>query len=333
VTAPSPLDADASLPRLSVVAPTYKRRAALPGFVEPLLCEPGLYELVIAVDGSGDGSVEWLRERAADDPRLKVLDLPNRGAGATRQAGVEAATGDIVLLMDDDVIAEPGLVMGHLRHHRDRDRKLVLGYMPNDWASLPPGRRGIALIYRRAYEGHVARFAKDRDFVLHGLWGGNFSMPRSGFLEVGIEKLAVKRGQDDREFGIRCLKAGFRGEFDPALRARHLYDRPFAAFRRDCRIQGESRKLIHDIHDDLLGSSLVRSAEGSEVEDEVGLGLPRPVRRIWPYLARDPLFGLTTGALTLAFRLGVRLRNLWLETQSARAIGSLETMRGVLDRS
>jgi glycosyltransferase involved in cell wall biosynthesis len=274
-----------------------------------------------------------LRERAGADPRLKVLDLPNRGAGGARQAGVEAAAGDVVLLMDDDVIPGPGLVAAHRRHHRDGARRLVLGYMPNEWRGLPPGRRGIALIYRRAYEAHVKRFAADPAFVLHGLWGGNLSMPRREFLEVGIEKLAVTRGQDDREFGIRCLKAGIEGRFDRTLRARHLYDRPFDAFRRDCRIQGESRKLIHDLHADLLGRELVGRAEGSEVEDEVGRGLPGPLRRIWPYLARDPLFGAVTGALTGAFRLGVGLRSLRLETISARAIGSLDTMRGVLDRS
>jgi glycosyltransferase involved in cell wall biosynthesis len=322
-----------AFPRVSVVAPTYKRRAALPGFIEPLLAERELYELVIAVDGSNDGSVEYLRERARTDPRLKILDLPNRGAGGARQAGVEAATGDVVLLMDDDVIAEPGLVAGHRRHHLDGARRLVLGYMPNDWQSLPPGRRGIALIYRRAYEAHVERFASDPDFVLHGLWGGNLSMPRREFLEVGIEKLAVKRGQDDREFGIRCFKAGIEGRFDRSLRGRHLYDRPFDAFRRDCRIQGESRILVHEAHADLLGEELVGRARGSEVEDEVGRSLPRPVRRVWPYLARDPLFGAVTAALTGLFRLGVRLGNLRLETISARAVGSLDTMRGVLDRS
>src|SRR4051795_5108338 len=149
------------LPRVSGGAPGQQRRAGLPRFVEPLLAEPELHELVIAVDGSTDGSVEWLRERGERDPRLKVLELPNRGVGPTRQAGVEAATGDVVLLMDDDVIADPGLVAGHARHHARGARKLVLGYMPNDWAVLPPGRRGIARIYERAYEGHVERFARD----------------------------------------------------------------------------------------------------------------------------------------------------------------------------
>jgi len=316
-----------------VVAPTYNRREALPTFVERILRQPRLHELVMAVDGSTDDSLDWLREQAAHDPRIVVLDLPNRGAGATRQAGIEAASGDIVLLMDDDVLAAPGLVAGHARHHGSGEHKLVLGYMPNDWQPLPAGLRGIALIYRRAYEAHCRRFAVDPDFVLHGLWGGNFSLPREDFLRIGVEKLAVKRGQDDREFGIRCLKAGIAGVFDSNLQGQHLYTRTLEQFRRDMRVQGESRKLIHDVHDDLLGPDLVHEAKGSEVDDAVGLGLPKPLRRFLPTLAGDPLFGALTGALSIMFGLGVRWRHLGLECFAARGIGSLETMRGVLDRS
>jgi len=317
---------------ISVVVPTYRRREALPRFVEPILADPALHELVVAVDGSGDGSVEWLTELASADSRVRVLDLPNRGAGATRQAGIEAATGDIVLLMDDDVIASPGLVGGHVRHHRPGERKLVIGYMPNEWRALRPGRRGIARIYDRAYHQHVTRFTEDPQFVLHGFWGGNFSLPRQDFLEVGIERLAVKRGQDDREFGLRCLKAGIRGVFDPSLRAVHEYSRSLEQYRRDMRVQGASRALIHQEHADLLGPELVRDARGSEVEDAVGQGLPPSLRRLWPVLAREPLFALVVMVLSGVFRLGVGLRWLRLETLAARAIGSLETQRGVLER-
>lgn len=318
---------------MSVVAPTYRRGHALPAFVEPLLRESELHELVMAVDGSADGSVQWLESRRAHDGRLVVLDLPNRGAGATRQAGIEAASGEVVLLLDDDVVAAPGLVGGHRRHHLDLGPKLVMGYMPNDWASLPPGRRGVARVYRRAYEAHCSRYATDPEFVLHGFWGGNFSMPRSEFLRVGVQGLDIQRGQDDREFGLRCAKAGVEPVFDPFLAAEHLYDRDLAAYRRDMRIQGQSRRLIHEVHGDMVGPELSDDTEGAHVADAVGLGIPGPLRRLWPMLARDPLFGLVTGALTAAFGLGVRLRHLGTETQTARAIGSLETMRGVLDPS
>ena len=319
------------MPSVSVVAPTYNRCDALPGFVEPLLRESALDELVLAVDGSRDGSVEWLTERRRTDERIVVLDLPNRGAGGARQAGLEAATKDVVVLLDDDVIASPGLVAGHLGHHSALEPKLVLGYMPNDPGTVAPERRAIAWIYRAAYESHCARYEADPAAVLHGLWGGNLSMPREHMLRVGIEKLAVKRGQDDREFGLRCLKAGVRGVFDRSLLARHLYDRSLEAYRRDCRVQGESRRLIHDAHADLLGGELRRDAEGPETPDDVGIGLPGPLRRVWPLLARDPLFGPAVAGMEALLRAGLHERHLPLQVLAARGIGSLEVMRGVLD--
>lgn len=316
-----------------MVAPTYRRRHGLPQFVAPLLREPELHELVVAVDGSADGSVEWLEERRGEDDRLVVLDLPNRGAGPTRQAGIEAATGEVVLLLDDDVIAGPGLVAGHRRHHGELGPKLVQGYMPNDWRRLPPGRRGTGYIYRRAYEQHCDQYRRDPAFVLYGFWGGNFSMPRADLLRVGIEGLAVKRGQDDREFGLRCAKAGIRAVFDETLVGEHLYDRDLDAWRRDCRIQGETRVMVHEAHGDVLGEELSPDWSARHVADAVGMGLPAPVRRVWPRLARDPLFDVSIALLGAIFRVGVRLGHLGMEVQSARAIGSLETMRGVIERS
>ncbi len=83
-----------SHPRVSVVAPSYQRRHDLPRFIDSVLGQSDLHELVVAVDGSRDGSVEWLQKRRLLDQRLTVLDLPNRGAGPARRSGIEAATGE-----------------------------------------------------------------------------------------------------------------------------------------------------------------------------------------------------------------------------------------------
>ena len=158
-------------------------------------------------------------------------------------------------------------------------------------------------------------------------------MPRSEFLRVGVEGLQIERGQDDREFGIRCAKAGIRPVFDPTLVGEHLYERTLTQFRGDCRVQGQSRMMLHEAHPDMVGEQLMDAPPESHVADAVGMGLPGPVRRLWPTLARDPLFALVTGALSGLFEAGVRWSHLGLEVQAARAIGSLETMRGVLDNS
>ncbi len=321
------------MPTVSVVVPSYQGRKTLPRFLDRILSDPALTEVVVAVDGSTDGSIPYLEERRADEPRIVVLPLPNRGAGAARQAGIEASSGDVVLLMDDDVLARAGLAAGHGRHHVGLGPKLVAGYMPNRWDGLPPGRRGIARIYSEAYEENCENWSRDPRSVLHGLWGGNLSMPRRDFLRVGVEGLAVKRGQDDREFGLRCLRAGIDGVFDPSLRAEHAYDRNLAQFRRDMRLQGESRRMIHDAHPDLVGEGLVLDSSGPETADAVGRRVPRRLRRLLPILAEDPLFTPVTTLLTIIFKLGVELRLLPVEVFAARGIGSLETQRGVLDRA
>lgn len=254
-------------PTISVVAPTYRRRARLARFVDAVLSDPGVHELVMAVDGGEDGSVEWLRERASTDPRLVVLDLLNGGSAAARQAGIEAASGEVVLLLDDDVIAGERLATRHGEHHRDGARRLVLGYMPNDWASRPRGLRGVAYLYRRSYEAQCERYEREPEFVLLGLWAGNLSMRRRDLLEVGIANEMAAKGVEDREFGIRCFKAGLEGRFDRTLRAEHVLERTLEQYRGDCFQAGRNRRELMALHPAELDEGF-----------SLGQGLPRWAR-------------------------------------------------------
>ena len=66
-------------PTVSAIIPTYQRRGALGAVVNALLADQSLHELIVAVDGSTDGTVEILLERRSRDPRLIVVELPGRG--------------------------------------------------------------------------------------------------------------------------------------------------------------------------------------------------------------------------------------------------------------
>src|SRR4051812_9518236 len=152
---------------------TYNRRALLPRVLDPLLADPAADEVVVVVDGCEDGSIEYLRERASAEPRLRPVQIPNSGAVAAQQAGVEAARGDIVLIIDDDVIADRGLVSGHLRHHLDEADLVVVGYMPTE---RPTERRPGSFtseLYHDVYEFRCRGWEVNSDNVLQGLWGGN----------------------------------------------------------------------------------------------------------------------------------------------------------------
>jgi glycosyltransferase involved in cell wall biosynthesis len=66
------------------------------------------YELVVVDDGSGDGSFPLLERQAATDPRLKVVRLRrNFGQSAAMQAGIDFASGDVIVTMDGDLQNDP----------------------------------------------------------------------------------------------------------------------------------------------------------------------------------------------------------------------------------
>jgi glycosyltransferase involved in cell wall biosynthesis len=314
-----------SRPSVSVVIPTYQRLTELPDVVEPVLRDPVVHEVVVAVDGSTDGSWEWLLERRISDRRLVPVLQDNAGIAAARQTGAETATGDVLLFLDDDVIPSSGLAPRHAERHAHARELVVQGYMPNDWRHLPPGRRGIALIYRRAYERTCRRYERQPEHILLGFWAGNFSMLRAQALRIGLASPASShiRYQDDREFGIRCHRAGLQGRFDRTLLADHRYDRDLDGFRRDSRRQGGDRCLIHELHGDVVGPWLQDITDTANVADLPGQGLPRALRPLWARLAGEPFLA--------AFRAGIARRSLRLETGAARALGSLEVQRGVLE--
>lgn len=101
--------------KLSVVAPCYNEEAGLPEFVrrvkavcEALRCP---YEIVLVNDGSRDRTLETALGLAAGDPALRVVNLlRNFGHQAAATAGLDQATGDVVVLIDSDLQDPPEVI-------------------------------------------------------------------------------------------------------------------------------------------------------------------------------------------------------------------------------
>jgi glycosyltransferase involved in cell wall biosynthesis len=244
------VSAAATLPLTSVIMPTHGRVALLETVLAPLLADRAATEIVVVADADA-AAYRLALSLAAREPRVVVLATPAAGKNGARAAGIERATGEIVVLLDDDVLAGPGLVAGHAAAHAADDGLLVLGYMP-----VADPHAGIAEeIYAAEYEARVASYEREPAAILRNLWGGNLSLRRADALRVGLADPAYDAGYNaDRDFGLRCERAGLTGVYRPELRAAHLYRRSLGQMRRDAHASGEGRWLVHQRHPDLVGT-------------------------------------------------------------------------------
>src|SRR5438128_2258499 len=98
---------------VSVVAPMYDEEATVEAFYERVrtALDRVPFELVLVDDASHDRTPELLDSLADSDPRVKVLHLSrNFGHQAAITAGLEHASGDVVVMIDGDLQDPPEVI-------------------------------------------------------------------------------------------------------------------------------------------------------------------------------------------------------------------------------
>ena len=208
------------LPSFSIIIPTYQRQKTVCESVRSLgaLSYGGSIEVIVVVDGSTDGSAEALARLNIGLP-MQIIEQANAGAGAARNRGAAAATGDILLFLDDDMMVEADLVAQHARTYRDGAADAVIGEIALDRGSS----KGFLT------DNFASWLASCRTGDCIGpfdIWTSQLSVRREVFEALGgfDEALTHKSAfaMEDADFGARLL-AKFPVRHNPRAIARHRY--------------------------------------------------------------------------------------------------------------
>lgn len=126
---------EAAFPRASVVVVTYNNREWNRTCVESVLGRTGWPNLqLIAIDnGSVDGTPELLAALAHADPRLEiVLNEENRGFATASNQGLALASGEYLVLLNNDTAVSRGWLAALIRHLRSDPRLGLVGASTNE---------------------------------------------------------------------------------------------------------------------------------------------------------------------------------------------------------
>lgn len=161
------------------------------------------------------------------DPRcsLRYLSEPARGLSLSRNTGIAASTGQVLLFMDDDILVTRewfGRIVTSLQ--RAGERSVVTGRIVGGEPEVP-GAFAPSLHFSPQPTVHRGRPGRD---VLAPM---NMALYRTAIAEVGgfDERLGVGSrfpSSEDNDFGFRLLEAGFDIVYDPEVVVVHRAWRP-----------------------------------------------------------------------------------------------------------
>jgi GT2 family glycosyltransferase len=266
----------------SVVIPTKARAAYLEVALRSLAPQVAAHggELVVVDDGPGAET----REAAARCGAEYLANPRTPGLNGARNAGIEATTGELVVLVDDDIEVREGWLDALVAAAgRDPDVDVLTGPI------------------RARFEDHDLRFCGrekppithvdlgDAELDVDFAWGANLAIRRTTFDRVGLFDETHRTGAgDEEEWERRLVAAGGRIRYIPGAALDHRragHDARVVSLARAARVRG-------------------RTARRFDVSEGRAPGLEAELRVLAGCVVHGPRFRCAMGPVMAAHSLG-----------------------------
>lgn len=214
-------------PMLSVIIVTWNGLQYLSACLAALMPQlPAAAEVIVVDNGSSDGTCAWLRANA---PTVHVVALrENIGFAGGTTAGLRAAHGELLLLLNNDAFVEPGFVAALLDVMHTRPEigaaggVLTFAHRPDLVASagIRLRRDGVAL---DMWPGRAVDDLPPAPVAVAGPSGAAALYRRALLEDVGLLEPSFFAYLEDVDLAFRALLRGWQSVVVPAARARHVY--------------------------------------------------------------------------------------------------------------
>jgi glycosyltransferase involved in cell wall biosynthesis len=179
------------LPFISVVVPTWNQKGLLVSAVASLRSQdyPSCrFDVIVVDDGSRRDPTEAIGPANPEGPDVWIIRIPHGGVNSARNAGIQAARGDLICFLDDDEVAPPGWLGAYA--------EAAIAHPDIDAFGAGNITYGVERI-RRCDDCGPAGTGTVSALSLGGLMGGNMAIRRSTFDRVGLFPPGLSGNGDD----------------------------------------------------------------------------------------------------------------------------------------
>jgi N-acetylglucosaminyl-diphospho-decaprenol L-rhamnosyltransferase len=199
------------------VIPTFRARDMVERCLRALAADPSPKRVIVVDNASADGTGELVRR---EFPDVRLLSLPeNAGFGRAVNAGARTGSGEAIVLVNNDVVVEPGFVAAITAPLERREVGMVAGL------TVIPGSgeidafgieldRGLAAYNRGRRGARAGRLAMPS--------GGAAAYRRAAWDQAGGFDGALFAYGEDVDLGLRLRAAGWEVAEAAAARGVHL---------------------------------------------------------------------------------------------------------------
>ncbi len=215
-----------SAPRVSVVVPAYNEEKAIRQCVLAALDQTvPAHEIIVVDNRSTDRTAAIVADLAAEHPSVRLIEQHAvQGLIPTRNAGLDAATGDVLGRIDADSLLEPTWVEEVAAAFSDETVDAATG--PVAYYDMPLRRFGLKA------DDRIRQLMLRLSNEYHFLFGSNMALRADAWRTIRDEVCLDEDDQfhEDIDISLHLAEAGLRARYVPTMvsgmSARRLEDSP-----------------------------------------------------------------------------------------------------------
>ncbi|MEZ4744509.1 MAG: glycosyltransferase [Calditrichia bacterium] len=172
------------------------------------------YEVIVVDNASTDGTPKFLRNWQRKIKHHKImLNTENKGFAGGNNQGIRLATGEYIVLLNNDTIVTEGWLERLLRPFQNDESVGLVGPMSNYVAGAQL-ERGVSYQTDVELQNFASNYAKLFDGkvqYVHRLVGFCLAISRAVVKEIGVLDLRFGKGNyEDDDYSLRASQAGFK---------------------------------------------------------------------------------------------------------------------------